>query len=258
MQVTFASSRHQRILLQPVPDNLVHLLARRRVTDAVNDLAREGVDQHPPRRLQADAPRAQVKNGFVVQLPDRRAVRAFHVVRVNLQLRLGVHRRVLGEQQVFVRLLGVGLLRVGPHQDAAVENALRTPVQDAVVIFVAVAMRFGVLDDHVVVRQLVVPRQVKPVQHAFHAFVRQAGADVVARKPRAGGDGMRDEIAVPAQMRVDRRDVKRLRAFVLELAMLHHRVLADHQLVHGVREMRRVRRAHVTFDDRQPGCSSPR
>src|SRR5438034_1124266 len=72
--------RQMRIRLQPFPHELVEFLPRRLMLDALDDLAGEGVNQHPPRRLQAEAARAEIKNGFLVQLPDRRAVRAFHVV----------------------------------------------------------------------------------------------------------------------------------------------------------------------------------
>ena len=85
-------------------------------------------------------------------------MRALHVVGVDLELRLGVRGGVVGEQQVLVGLLGVGLLRAGPDEDAPVEDALRVVGEDAVEILVAGAMRLGVFDDHVVVGQLVAAR----------------------------------------------------------------------------------------------------
>ena len=51
--------------------------------------------------------------------PIGRAVRAFHVVGVNFQLRLGVRGRVVGEQKIFVRLLRVGFLRDWPDAESA-------------------------------------------------------------------------------------------------------------------------------------------
>ena len=75
----------------------------------------------------SDAARAQVEQRLLVELADRRAVRALHVVGVDLQLRLGVDLRVVGEQQVMVGLLGVGLLRVLADDDPAVEDAVRVP-----------------------------------------------------------------------------------------------------------------------------------
>src|SRR5579859_6275023 len=107
------------------------------------------------------------------------------------------------------------------------ENAPGLPVQNAVVIFVTVAVGPGVLDDHVMVGELGVLREIQPVQDALDALVRKAGADVVARELCAGGDGVRDEISVAPEMRMDGRDVERFKAFVLELAMLYHGVFAN-------------------------------
>src|SRR5882672_11331498 len=98
------------VLFEAVPDERVELLAQGVVLDAVDDLAGEGMDQHTPRCLQANAPAAQVINRLVVQLADGCAVRAFHVVGVDLELRLGVGAGFVGEEEVFVRLLGIGFL----------------------------------------------------------------------------------------------------------------------------------------------------
>src|SRR6266516_2176642 len=66
--------RQMRIGLQPLPHQLVEFLTRRLMLDALDDFTGEGVNQHPPRRLRTEAAGAQVENGFLVQLPDRRAV----------------------------------------------------------------------------------------------------------------------------------------------------------------------------------------
>jgi hypothetical protein len=83
------------------------------------------VDQHVARLGRRQAARPQVEQRVLVELPDRRPVRALHVVGEDLELRLGVDRRVVGEQQRLVRLLRVGLLRVLPDDDLAVEHAAR-------------------------------------------------------------------------------------------------------------------------------------
>ena len=113
--------------------------------------------------------------------PIGRAVRAFHVVGVNLQLRLGVRRRVVGKQQIFVGLLGVGFLRRRVHINPAVENAPRFVVQNPVEILVAGAMRLRVFHNHVMVRQLLAARQIQAVEDALQTFARQVGANIIAR-----------------------------------------------------------------------------
>ena len=142
---------------------------------------------------------AQIENGLVVQLADRRAVGAFHVVGVDLQLRLGVGGGVVGEQQVLVGLLGVGLLRDGPDEDATVEDALGFVVEDAVEILVAGAMRLGVFDDHVVIGQLLAAREVKAVEDALQALAREVrcGCCCARASPRARWSGTRTLLARP-------------------------------------------------------------
>ena len=100
-----------RIRLKAVPHELVNHRARRFALDALDDFAGEGVDQHLPRRVHADASRAQIKNALVIQLADGRAVRAFNVVGIDFQLRFRVGRRIVGKQKVFIRLLRIGFLR---------------------------------------------------------------------------------------------------------------------------------------------------
>ncbi len=52
--------------------------------------------------------------------------------------RLGIDHRVVGEDQVFVGLFGIGLLRVLADEDFAVEDGVRFSVEDALVKLVAV------------------------------------------------------------------------------------------------------------------------
>ena len=78
-------------------------------------------------------------------------MRALDVVGEDLELRLGVDGRVVGQQQRLVRLLGVGLLGVLADEDLAVEDAVALAVEDALVQLVAGAVRLRVVDDGVVV-----------------------------------------------------------------------------------------------------------
>ena len=65
------------------------------------------------------------------------------------------------------------------------------------------------------------------VENRFDVFAVERGAEVVPRKLRAGGDGVRREIHLVAKVRMQRGDVKRLGAFVLELAVFYDRVVAE-------------------------------
>ena len=76
-----------------------------------------------PGRFQADAAGAEIEDHFFIHRAGGRAVRAFHVVGVNLQRRLAVHLRIVAEQQRFAGLLGIGLLRDLADEDFALEDA---------------------------------------------------------------------------------------------------------------------------------------
>ena len=148
------------------------------------------------------------------------------------------------------------------------EHALGAPIEDAVIVLVAVAVRLRVLDHHVMVRQLVSACEIKPVKNALDPFAAQVRADVVAGQPSARGDRVRDEIAAPAQLRAHARNVKCSRALVLELAVLHRSAGAENHVRYRVGEIRRVHGAGVAFEDgdtaalpghdevaRMPGCA---
>ena len=49
-------------------------------------------------------------------------------------------------------------------------------------------MRPGMLDNHVVIRELVALRQIKPVKDALQPFTREIHVNVVPRQPRAEGE----------------------------------------------------------------------
>ena len=117
-----------------------------------------------PRLAPLQAARPQVEQRLVVELADRGAVRALDVVGEDLELRLGVDLRVVREQQRPVGLLGVGLLRVGPDDDLAVEDAARAIVQDALVDLAAAAVRLRVVDRRVVVDE---PLRRRPAYSPF-------------------------------------------------------------------------------------------
>src|SRR5204863_842396 len=85
-------------------DELAHLRAEALVADPLDDLAREREGEQVAALVLADPPRAEVEEGGLVELPDRRAVRALHVVREDLELRLRVHERIAREEQVTVGL----------------------------------------------------------------------------------------------------------------------------------------------------------
>ena len=170
---------------------------------------------------------------------------ALHVVGINLELRFGVRRSVVAEQQVFVSLLRVGLLRAGLHEDAPVKDTARLVIKYAVEIFVTVTVWRGVLDDHVVISQLLATQHVQPVKHALGARLGQAHAQVVARQPRAKSDRVERILCGSAQLRVQRRQVKCTVRLILKLDVLNVRPVADAQLGDDVGHTRRLAKREV-------------
>ena len=151
--------------------------------DALHQVGGEGVGEQAPRRLDADAARAQVEDRVLVELADGRAVRAAHVVGEDLELGIGVDQRLRGEQQVAAGLLGVGLLRLRVDVDAAVEDAARALVEHALEQLVARGVGLGVVDPHVKVGELAATHQIEAVERHLRAFAGERRLDVVA------GDG---------------------------------------------------------------------
>ena len=157
---------------------------------------------------------------FVVELADGRAVRAFHVVGEDFQLRLGVDGGVGREQQSLVGLLGVGLLGVGMNEDFAVEDAVGSAVEDGLVQLVAIAVRLGVVDARVIVDELPAAGHREAVEDALAAFGAEDGVDVVADEGAAQGDAVRAEVAAAVLLDLQRGDVIGGVALALDLVMV--------------------------------------
>ena len=197
----------------------------------------------------ADAARAQVEQLLLGELAHRRAVRALHVVGEDLELRLGVDRRIVREQQHLVGLLRVGLLRVEPHEDLAVEHALAAIVEDALVELVALAVRLGVIDGRVVVHQPIAVDQVEPVHRAVDAFAVEHRVDVVAHQPAAERDVLGGEHRGARQVQMRAGDVIRREALALHAAVLDLRAVGADHFRHRVGEVALPRAAGVGLDD---------
>src|SRR6266576_3660582 len=121
-------------------DHPIELFPHPDVLHAAEDLGGEAVCQHPRRRFALEAAAAEVVERRFVERADGGAVRALHVVGVDLELGLAVGPGLGREQQIVVGLLGVGALRARPHDDSAVEDAVRLLAQQAVEVFVARAV----------------------------------------------------------------------------------------------------------------------
>jgi hypothetical protein len=76
-----------------------------------------------------DAARLQVEDGLLIELANRRPVRATNIVGVNLQLGFGMDCGTLGKNEVLIGLLGVSLLRAGRTMIFPLKTAADVPLR---------------------------------------------------------------------------------------------------------------------------------
>src|SRR6185437_16744216 len=95
------------------------------------------------------------------------------VVSENLQLRLVVGFRLIGEQKRAGHHLAVGLLRVRAHDDAALEYRVRPVVNDRTEHLAAGATRNDMIDDQRSVAMLSLLQEVHAVDQELAALARQ-------------------------------------------------------------------------------------
>jgi hypothetical protein len=80
-----------------------------------------------PPSARRDAAAHDVEQLLLVELTDRRRVRAAHVVRLDLEVRQRVASAFARQDQVAVRLIRVRALRLREHLDQAAEHCARCP-----------------------------------------------------------------------------------------------------------------------------------
>ena len=222
--------------------------------DSLNDLVRECECEQPPRRPNIDAARTEIKDLLVIELADAGPVRAFHVVCVNLQLRLGIDYGVVGQEQSSIGLLSIGLLCVLMDDHFAVEHAVGSPIEDALVQFVARAPRLGVIDPRVMIDQLVSCRDIKPVQRGLAILRLHDHVQVGSSKFSAVADGVRRVLAAPALLNLDRGNVARFVAITLEAAMIERTAFSATTASVTALVKYTCRPARIVFDDCRPAA----
>src|SRR5262249_58378651 len=100
---------------------------------------------------------SQIEDRLRRQLTLGRTVSALHVVGEDLEPRFAVDLDAVGEQQVLVGLGGVGLLRIGAHDDAPVEDGAGRAVEHSLEELTAPAARYRMVDRHVMLDLLAAP-----------------------------------------------------------------------------------------------------
>src|ERR1019366_1314441 len=223
--------------MQPLQENLFQPGAQRPYLDPVNNVAREGMHQQIARLFPRDAARLHVEDGLLVELANRRTVCATNIVGVNLQLGFGMDGGVFGKNEIPVCLLGVSLLRVRTNDDLPVKNRGGCSAEDALIQLMARAMGLRMIDHRVIIDMLAAGRQIKAIDGSFRSF-REDGIDVVPYQAAAAErNGMRRKIRVAADLDLEGSYVECSLILLLQLVMVHYRVIARHDLGNRVREI---------------------
>ena len=147
---------------------------------AIQAFAGESQQEKPACGEFIDAPRLQIEKRVLFDLANRSAVGTLHVIGINFKLRFGIDLRIVREQEIAVRLLGVSLLRIFVDHDATVENAVRMPIQNSVVKLPAAAVWFHMFNVHVVIEMLPALAYEQTIDQALSAFACQHGMNIVA------------------------------------------------------------------------------
>src|SRR5688572_26087808 len=90
--------------------------------------------------LQVQPPASHIEQYIVVDMPGGCSVTALDIISVNQQAGLAICLGVVGQEQVFIGLVSVGLLSVFTHYHVPPEDRPGAPVQDALVVETAGAV----------------------------------------------------------------------------------------------------------------------
>ena len=243
---------HAALPFPPVLDRAFQQGARALVLDRVHRLGQERADQDRARRLLRDAAAAQVEQLVGVQLADRGAVAAFHVVGINLELRLAVDLGVAAEQQRLVHLIAVGLLRDPRDLDPALEHAAGAVGQHVLDRLARSATGRVVRDHGGDVAMLLAAEELRAVQVHRGVGAEQAGVDLGASEPAP--ERQHEGVVHPALGDLGEAclNVKRVGGFLLQPDMDQLGTIADHDLGDRVVQIDALAARHL--DHRQAGA----
>src|SRR5437867_2586129 len=170
-------------------------------------------------------------------MANTRPVSAFHVVGIDLELRLAVNSRTFREQEVLVTLTSISLLCVFAHDDTSVEDSGRSVIEDAFVKLPAAAVRLEMINHRVIVDVLLISSNVEAVERAFRAITVERNIHIVAYEGASKGDRVRCEAARTGLADLNGRDMKRLFILSLEFIVLDQTVFPNDDFSHRVREI---------------------
>src|SRR4051812_28894450 len=212
-------SSTRRVLLQDArqarleggSDGLAALALR----EALDERGQEALDDQPPRRRVGQAVGLQVEELLLVELGDRRGVRAAHIVGEDLQARDRIGVGLLGDEQVARLLEGVGLLRAGVDLDHPAPHGRRAGVEDPAEREVRRRVRRGVLLQRVEVEVLAAVGRVGAADGGVRAWTREVRLQEHLAVARAEAERRPVQVAVALDDRALRGEDPRLLGEIL-------------------------------------------
>src|SRR5258706_16120462 len=183
-----SSTEATRTLAKPRLQLRLDQLTRLLEGDAVEDLAEKALHEHPLGRPRRDAPGLQIEQVVGVDRSDRGAVSASDVVVVDLEHGNARGPRLVGEDEVSVRLVCVRASGALLDADESRVDGARHVLQRALEEQVRGGVAHLVGLQRVEVEELFAGREVDALQLRGRALSDERRFDAGLREPRAQGD----------------------------------------------------------------------
>lgn len=113
------------------------------------------IEQYTLRFFFTETAGAEVEQGILIQLSDRGTVAAFHIIRKNLKLWLGVDRCIITHHNIIVLLESIRFLSDGMYIYFSIEDGSGTVGHDSLVKLVAFTIRLLMIYQGMIVHQLI-------------------------------------------------------------------------------------------------------
>src|SRR5581483_819520 len=215
---------------QPLSGRAQQRLTDTHVRDPLDRLADEGLDQQSLSFFFRNTTRHQVELQRAVDGTGRRAMAALHVVGEDLEFRLVVRFRLVGEQKRMARHFGVGLLGVRLDNDLALENAVALILENGTEALPAGAATRGMTDNEGIVDVLTSFQQRRPANRSLGSLAFKARKNLIAYD----GAASRVNEAIVGRPGPDRQaqrgNAQRSVPVIADHDMIDMRAITDHQL----------------------------
>ena len=85
----------------------------------------EAEHKHQPCFTLFDPSGLKIEEGIIVKLPDSCTVAALYIIGIYLELRLGIHLRIVGKKDIVILLVSQRTLSIRAHKDTPVKSTCR-------------------------------------------------------------------------------------------------------------------------------------